>query len=572
MPKKKTATKRTTKKKTVKKKEPAKKKSKVVPVGAVKRPAVKKKEPVSKKPTLSSKLGKTVSGGEKNGSNRAIMVTARAGTGKTTTAVNALVYLFDGPLALNSQDFAPSDQQRAIFEAMKQSFDGVSRTKTVMLAFNKAIAEELVSRVPSGVDAMTMHSLGYKAVRNQFGKLKAPSSWRTLECVAEIMGGDLKDIQGSKQAPLLYGIRDAVNLCKYNLIDGQDSDEVIRLLSFYGVETDCNLTELLEAVPKVMERTKNVRKCGRVDFSDMIWLPIVLDLPFEKTYDLAIVDEAQDLNRCQQALAKKVGKGLVFIGDDRQAIYGFAGADCDSLPRLKEELNCETYPLTRTYRCGKKIVELAREIVPDYEAAESNPDGEIIYTDMEKYAEFAQSGDMLLCRCNAPLVSQCFRFLKSDRKAYIRGRDIGAGLISLIDKMKADDIAELNMKLADWLGTEREKEAKKRYPNEDRLINLQDKFDCLQYFIAECNTVEGVKQKIDKVFSDDQGEGIMLSTIHKAKGLESTNVYLLEPERAPVPHPMAKTEWSRQQEMNLRYVAITRAITKLTLVGPAKKN
>jgi len=60
--------------------------------------------------------------------------------------------------------------------------------------------------------------------------------------------------------------------------------------------------------------------------------------------------------------------------------------------------------------------------------------------------------------------------------------------------------------------------------------------------------------------SNDEGE-IMLSTVHKAKGLEAPNVFILATER--MPHPKGGHE-----ENNICYVAITRAQENLFFVGP----
>ena len=66
---------------------------------------------------------------------------------------------------------------------------------------------------------------------------------------------------------------------------------------------------------------------------------------------------------------------------------------------------------------------------------------------------------------------------------------------------------------------------------------------------------------------DGETDGVLLSSIHKAKGLEADRVFLIEPEGAPVPHPMAKQDWEIEQEWNLRYVAITRAKKELIYVS-----
>lgn len=57
----------------------------------------------------------------------------------------------------------------------------------------------------------------------------------------------------------------------------------------------------------------------------------------------------------------------------------------------------------------------------------------------------------------------------------------------------------------------------------------------------------------------------MLSTIHKAKGLEAERVFILKPDL--MPHPKAKRGWEIDQENNLRYVAITRSKRELYLVN-----
>ena len=186
---------------------------------------------------------------------------------------------------------------------------------------------------------------------------------------------------------------------------------------------------------------------------------------------------------------------------------------------------------------------------------------------------------MCICRVNAPLISQCFRFLKEGRKAYIQGRDIGTGLIKLIEKLmkgwlpaELDDpnyiseISYLNDQLDLWKEGEIQAENRKKNPSDARLIAITDKHSCLACFIEGMNTVHDVKQKIIDIFTDDEKQGIRLSSIHKSKGLEANRVFLLMPKGAECPHPMARTKWAKKQELNLKYVAITRAIHELIYV------
>lgn len=493
------------------------------------------------------------------------IIDARAGCGKTTVLVGGIARMMG-----LTPSITPTEQQEAIWSVLEQTKGGT----VCFVAFNKSIATELQNRVPKGCDAMTMHSLGFRAVTKALGR-QEPNGFVVQDLVSEIMGRDLREIRKYDLA-MLKAVESLVSLVKMNLT-GTTEEELDQLAAHYDVELNGNRSKVYELVPQVIERCKSPR--GKITFDDMIWLPVILNLP-TPSYDVLLVDEAQDLNRCQQALARKVGKRLILCGDPRQAIYGFAGADAESMPRMATELGatdvgCVTLPLTKTRRCGKAIVAEAARIVGDFEAFESNPEGSVIDANFGRdgfegpstYHQLVQDGDMILCRVNAPLVSQCFRFIRQGRRANIQGRDIGQGLISLVNKQKAQNMADLIERLGQWLDAEQRKENAKRRPSEPRLIALQDKYDCLMCFCEDTNSVAEVVAKIERIFTDDRGNsGIKLSSIHKAKGLESKRVFLLQIKGASVPHPMAKTEWQQGQEQNLLYVAITRAIEQLVYV------
>lgn len=85
-----------------------------------------------------------------------LIVAALAGTGKTTTLIEGLKHLKGLPTKIT-----PSGQQRAVWEQLALTPASAS---VCFVAFNKAIATELQARVPPGCQAMTMHSLGYRAV------------------------------------------------------------------------------------------------------------------------------------------------------------------------------------------------------------------------------------------------------------------------------------------------------------------------------------------------------------------------------------------------------------------------
>ena len=529
-----------------------------------------------------------------------LIVEARAGTGKTFTLVVGVINMFrqkcpslwERLKTTLGFDPIPTPQQAKIWESMALSCNA----RTIQFtAFNKSIVREFEDKWGWVIEALrgvgvslsfnTNHSMGYAAVRKAFPRIDM-SEHRVTDLIAELLHKDVRELR-KNQFEMLKGTERLVGLCKMNLLDGKDQDDLQRLASHHDLDIDGYRSEVFDLVPKVLALCKDPSKDRRIDYDDMVWLPVVHRLTMAKNY-LLLVDEAQDLNRCQQALAKLAGHSLILVGDPKQAIYGFAGADVESMPRMARELSetqqgCEVLPLTMTRRCGKAIVKEANKLVPDFEAFPGNPEGEVLealYPTFEKggrteerpfdqtYLAKVQDGNMVLCRVNAPLVSQCFRFLRRGIKANIQGRDVGQGLITTIQKLGADSVKELVTKVGDWLETESSRERAKRNPSESRVIALQDRHDCILAFAEGAKDVTEVIKKIESLFTDSRSrEGIRLSSIHKAKGLEAQRVFILQPKGATIPHPMAKSNWQVGQEYNLLYVAITRAIRQLYFVS-----
>ncbi len=99
-----------------------------------------------------------------------------------------------------------------------------------------------------------------------------------------------------------------------------------------------------------------------------------------------------------------------------------------------------------------------------------------------------------------------------------------------------------------------------------QLETLEDRVNCIEALSEGSKTVLDVKDKVNRIFSDENSPGVTFATGHRAKGLEADNIYVLRPDL--LPFPKAKTEWQKKQEMNLKYVIITRSKKNLTWVIP----
>ncbi|MCG3775750.1 MAG: ATP-dependent DNA helicase PcrA [Nitrospira sp.] len=334
------------------------------------------------------------------------------------------------------------------------------------------------------------------------------------------------------------------------------------------------LSEVERYALEAMEHASLVKTGATIDGSDMIFLP-VRNGWLTPMYDLVVVDECQDMNTAQLEISRgvlKVGGRICLVGDDRQAIFGFRGADSDSLSRLKRELSAGELHLNTTYRCAKSIVEVAKQTVPDFVAGENNPDGLVRSIPPGDLTISAGPGDFILSRLNAPLVSIAMRLLRAGKRTRIAGRDIGKGLINLVRRMKGRSVPDFLSKVAAWETKELARLQKmyevatngRKRAVEDKMADIKDQAEMLVSLADGARNVDEIVSRIETLFEDDGlGESGMItcSSIHRSKGLEANRVFILE-------NTLRDNDL---EEQNLRYVAVTRAKNELVWVGESRE-
>jgi len=303
------------------------------------------------------------------------------------------------------------------------------------------------------------------------------------------------------------------------------------------------------------------------DYTDMVYLPAIDNSIWMFPQDYVLVDEIQDFNRCQIRIVEKILKKdkisgkttgrLISVGDFFQGIYGFNCADDKAFEWFEKFPNTKTLPLSYSFRCSKNVIVEAQKIVPGINALDTAPDGLVRDGDV---VNEAQSGDFVLCRTTMPLVKLFFQFLVQHKKAVIKGSDIGKNLIELIGK-----ITDLKSLISFWeseINMFANDLKRKGILNPDEhsgYVALSDKVMTLIFLGKLSKNIADLKNKISLIFTDEL-QGIVLSTIHKAKGLEANRVFIVRPDLLPLPHAHG---WQLAQEKNLIYVAITRAKTEL---------
>lgn len=288
------------------------------------------------------------------------------------------------------------------------------------------------------------------------------------------------------------------------------------------------------------------------------------------------IEDVQYLNVEKVVYSLDVSNNHNYVADGiltHNCIYSFAGADSESFVKLQNLPNTTTLPLPISYRCPKKVVNLANQFVDTMECREGAPDGEIVHNVSIKDIH---DGDMVLCRTKMPLIKLYMRYLRMGVKSYVRGQDIGLNLLRMVDKteqimlnvsLQKDGVFA---RLYDDLFEERNRLMIKRGMDlEDATLSNQimskyDSIKALEILAEGLTSARDLHDRIENVFAES-ADGVCLSTIHKAKGLEANNVYILC--KTLMPSKLATQDWEKEQEQNLMYVAYTRAKYKLGFVS-----
>ena len=311
-----------------------------------------------------------------------------------------------------------------------------------------------------------------------------------------------------------------------------------------------------------------LRRFDIIDFQDQVFLPVLLGME-PRQVDFLVIDEYQDTCPVESVLMRSAcreGRTVVF-GDPYQAIYSFKGTRPDSM----SDFGGTRLPLSICYRCSRSVVTEARTIVNHIESGPDAVEGSVVSVTEKQFREQVTVDDMVLCRVTEDLIESVLGFLKDGRAAYVVGREYGVQLSYFVSKICQDRGTNVDISVfVDLL----EEHFNYNHPlllkmgKDQQAIRLESQTESLRVLVQGCRNTDELLGRITAMFTEN-GSGVRHMTIHKAKGLESNNVYILRPDK--LPHPRAKKAHMIEEEQRLRYVAITRARVNLFYVQPPAK-
>jgi len=351
------------------------------------------------------------------------------------------------------------------------------------------------------------------------------------------------------------------------------------------------------------EQTK--ARSNRIDFEDMLTLAVELyETDAEaiglvrQRYAWFSVDEYQDTNRLQEDLLRLwLGdrRDLCVVGDPNQTIYSFTGASSDYLTTFAERYaDARVIRLSQNYRSTPQVLELANRLIPGRELRSNGTDGpkpELLpHPDGDRELSVVVSAlralladgvavteIAILVRTNAQLVPFEAALTAAAIPFTVRGIRFFArpDVRAARQALQTDATGRLSRIVVNrWrseLGFDEGSsagpgaEARDRHAALTTLLAMARRLEVEHPDATVADFVAEIARR-DAAEADAGGEGVALSTIHRAKGLEWDAVFLPQLEDGTLPLRQAASDPDGlAEERRLLYVGITRARRHLLL-------
>lgn len=451
--------------------------------------------------------------------------------------------LFKSQRSLKIHAFAGAGKTQTLVEVGKST-----TRKGLYLSFSRKNAAEASKRCPSSVDCMTTHGLAFRMMRNSFSNEKLTkaitvSAVRNALSLRELI---LQRRWTSYEIAIL-----TLGMLRDWLLSSEESFDKAFLPDAMVLNacTDADKYEIQNHCRRLADRCWQLMKSNSdaIPLSHDGYLKLWALTQPEIKADYIMLDEAQDSNAIILEVLARQSCQKIMVGDRHQQIYEWRGA-VDAMTRLHAD---EEQFLTQTFRFGDDIGVYANAVLQRL----NEPKTLRVFGAASPLAA-TTACRAFLARTNATVIKELMARHGDGWKVHIQGgtkemerlvRGIGD-----IQQGRPSSVAEL-IGFASW----------------EELVNtVQLDKRCELHVIVSLVERLGVDELLSclqgTVGEDDNPE-IVLSTVHKAKGLEWDCVELSADLMKNLPENHWSTTRLEQSELRLLYVAVTRARKELTL-------
>ncbi len=477
------------------------------------------------------------------GSDNILLITAFAGSGKTTT--------------------------------LQMIANALPNKKGLYLAYNRAILQDAKSRFPSNITCKTTHGLAYEYYAAQYRK-KITNKLTARKVVRHL---DIENMSMQENNVLVSASNINIAACAMRIVNNfcysADQEVTYEHFSNYFLELLYNRYRKkveLEYDKKNFNTPKTfleyyanycthiaielweamIDQDSRVGITHDAYLKLYqLSKRRIKNIDFILIDESQDANPAVLDILNNQEARRIYVGDQYQQIYKWRGS-----VNAMNEIDGDKLYLTQSFRFGQKIADEGNKILSMLGEKQEIKPNLSIDSKVEKIDEGTQH--TIICRTNFSILKKCIECYNLGRKVACIGglkgtlKDFESGYYlwkGKIEKVKSPKV----LLYQSWENLLEEAELTGD-PEIRGIVNFIEEY--------EENTISAINNILSVVIHEENNADIILSTAHKAKGLEWPRVKIAGDFREP-----AKCS---PDELNLWYVSVTRAIEVLDLTEVEK--
>lgn len=444
-----------------------------------------------------------------------VFVRANAGTGKTTTLI---------------------------------AFSEIRKGETFLyLVYNAENREQAKNKFPHYVKIHTIHSLarehvGYKYNHKIYNNIEVDSILREYNY--------FKDTEPDGDAAYRFAYQIATNINAFCNSDKENMEDI------------CELSNILFYMRDYWNKMTDIDN-ENIFITHEVYLKLFQLSKPVLDFSYIMVDEAQDSNEAMLDIVFNQVAKKIFVGDPSQKIYGFRGAlnvfGADKyLDRISDK---SFFTLSNSFRFGQSIADVANSILSKFGKnlvpVVGHPDQESYVTTVDKSIQYTT-----IFRTNAALLEFAIEKAREGRKLHIIG-----GIDAMYSKILDIDHLYHNRKdliKNDYIRT------LKNYNHFKSVADTLKKPDYVLLVYLFNKYENNLMAYVDTIKSKLVGKkeaNVILTTAHKSKGLEFMNVLIYNDF---VELSNYNFEYG-EEEINLLYVAVTRAVYELELNNDLKK-
>lgn len=421
---------------------------------------------------------------------------------------------------------------------------------SIYVAFNKVTATEAQEKFPKHVTCQTTHSLAYRVFgSNLQHKLSRPKGHYvnvagTGSEIARYYGLDsVQDYLGN-----FVATANAIGLYVKITVERFEQSADLNLSKHHVPQKD--MEKLVKADNSIVGYVfKNAQKLwkDRINPSSNVlcthdtYLKMYQLSKPTLPYSIVYLDEAQDTTPCvMDIINNQKSAKIILVGDRRQAIYGWRGAN-----NAMASVVCAESPLSMSFRYGQGIADVATAVLHNDMLIKGRPDLSSVvgFNTVDRQLPY-----MYLFRTNAMLLLEAVKAIDSGEKVKV--------------EIDTKDFVKI-LQSAQALYNDKPKDVK-----HERVLPYASWYNMKE----EGNEIGGELKRIVSIVECGQAQHIIsvledyvtpvnavatYTTAHKAKGREHDQVILADDFQTNY----SKGDWKGvpEPEENLLYVAVTRS-------------